>query len=90
MKVLIHQDIIKRCYPCTIKRETNFFQPKQGYPNGCRTTLILQTEIITNILLPLSLECSHSVEHPAVVSLKHIFEVLQIKQNIDYKSTLQM
>ena len=32
------------CYPCTIKRETNFYQQKQGYPHDCRTTLILQTK----------------------------------------------
>ena len=31
------------CYHCTIKKETNFYQPKQGYPYDCRTTLILQT-----------------------------------------------
>ena len=24
------------CYPCTIKRETNFFQQKQGYPHDYR------------------------------------------------------
>ena len=32
------------CYPCTIKRETNVYQQKQGYPHDYRTTLILQTK----------------------------------------------
>ena len=30
---------------CTIKRETNFYQQKQGYPHDYRTTLLLQTKI---------------------------------------------
>ena len=34
------------CYPCTIKRETNFYQQKQGYPHDYRITLILQTKIL--------------------------------------------
>ena len=38
--------MIMGCCPCTIKRETNFYQKKQGYPHDYRTTLILQTEIL--------------------------------------------
>ena len=48
----IGPDIIMGCYPCTIKRETNFYQQKQGYPHDYRTTLILQTKIRKNTLHP--------------------------------------
>ena len=41
---------VQLSYPCTIKRETNFYQQKQGYPHDYRITLILQTQIIENIL----------------------------------------
>ena len=47
-QLYIGPDFIMGCYPCTIKRETNFYQPKQGYPHNCRTTLILQTKIQKN------------------------------------------
>ena len=40
------------CYPCTIKRETFFYQPKQGYPHDCCIALILQKEILRNTLCP--------------------------------------
>ena len=33
-----------------MKRKTNFYQPKQGKPLDCRTTLILQTKILKNTL----------------------------------------
>ena len=46
----IGPDILMGCYPCSIKRETNFCQQKQGYPHDCRTTLILQTKIRKNTL----------------------------------------
>ena len=51
-QLYIGPDIIMGCYPCTIKRETNFYQPKQGYPHNCRTTLILQTKIQKKQLCP--------------------------------------
>ena len=35
-----------------IQRETNFYQPKQGYPHRCRTTLMLQTKILKHTLCP--------------------------------------
>ena len=44
-QLYIGPDIIMGCYPCTIKRETNFYQQKQGYSHDYRTTLILQTKI---------------------------------------------
>ena len=40
------------CYPCTIKRETNLYRQKQGYPYDYRTTLILQTKVPKNTLHP--------------------------------------
>ena len=47
---LLRPDIIMGCYPCKIKRETNFYQQKQGYPHNYRTTLILQSKNKKNTL----------------------------------------
>ena len=44
--------IIMGLYSCTIKRKTNFYQPKQDKPHDCRTTLIFQTKIQKNTLCP--------------------------------------
>ena len=38
-------------HPQTIKRK-HFYQPKQGKPDDCRTTLILQTKILKDTLCP--------------------------------------
>ena len=48
------------CYPCTIKRETNFYRQKQGFPHDYRTTLILQTKI----------RKKHT-SHPSILGVRH-------------------